>query len=115
MDMAPVEIHKKLMEMGVSDLDAGLVVNCINNKSSYTWMNTDPITKEQIGVVNAFLSDNGMGILVELSEVSYQGKFIWDVKVQRPLELRTEQAEAPAANNRYGPVGRFKTLSELGL
>ncbi len=110
MDMTPVEIHKKLMDMGVSDLDAGLVVNCINSKSTYTWMNTDRVTQEQIKQVNGFLAQKGMRVKVELSEVSYQGKFIWEVKVEGK-----EQEVQETVRKESGPVGRFKSLSEMGL
>ncbi|MFH1470406.1 MAG: hypothetical protein ABIF01_01540, partial [Candidatus Micrarchaeota archaeon] len=81
MEMTPVEIHEKLLGMGVSKLDAELVVNCINKKSAYTWLNTDPITQEQVQQVNDFIAENDMGVKILLSEVPYQNKFIWDVKI----------------------------------
>jgi hypothetical protein len=121
MEMSPQEIHQKLMGMGVSDLDAGLVVNCVTRKSAYTWLNTDPISKEQVANVNDFLTANEMEVKIEVSEVPYQSKFIWDVKVARKsiqLEsnpVQTQQEISPERAKKLGPEGRFKSLSELGL
>ncbi len=129
MEMTPTQIHEKLQEFGVSKLDAELVVNCINKKSSFTWLNTDPITQDQINVVNDFIAQNDMGVKVILSEVPYQSKFIWDVKITAPKPAQApaspqSQAPAPASGQspapdlnkkNLGPEGRFKSLSELGL
>ncbi|MFH1447681.1 MAG: hypothetical protein ABIG39_02355 [Candidatus Micrarchaeota archaeon] len=123
MDMTPVEVHKKLIELGVSDLDAGLVVNCIDKRSTYTWMNTDHITQGHIRTVNDFLLKNDVGIRVELCEVPYRGKYIWEVKAEsKPQQEERRECvdndEAPhkdEASKDKAPHGRFKTLSELGL
>ncbi len=118
MEMTPEQIHGKLLEMGVSKLDAELVVNCINRKSSYTWLNTDPITQDQICIVNDFIAKNDMGVKVILSEVPYQNKFIWDVKITCPkpvAQSEPSQALAPETAKQYGPEGRFRSISELGL
>lgn len=116
MDMTPEQIHKKLMEMGVSDLDAGLVVNCITRKSAYTWLNTDPINREQIGNVNEFLATNNTGLKIELSEVANQGKYIWDVKLtSKPPPPVDAPPPSEAQQKKLGPEGRFRSLSELGL
>jgi hypothetical protein len=116
MDMIPEQLHKKLMEMGVSDLDAGLVVNCVMRKSAYTWLNTDPINGEQIGKVNEFLAENNAGLKILLSEVANQGKYIWDVKlVNKPAPPVDAPEPSEAQQKKLGPEGRFKSLSELGL
>jgi hypothetical protein len=122
MEMSPQEIHQKLMALGVSDLDAGLVVNCISKKSAYTWLNTDPISKEQVQNINDFITSNEMEVKVEVSEVPYQGKFIWDIKVARksiqietPPAAQAQQEMSPERAKKLGPEGRFKSLSELGL
>jgi hypothetical protein len=122
MEMSPTDIHKKLMEFGVSDLDAGLVVNCVQKMSSYTWLNTDPISKEQINNVNEYFAQNDIKIKIEMSEVPHQGKYIWDVKLVKPPVQQTPSedlrhqpnAEHPKQRN-LGPEGRFRSLSELGL
>ena len=122
MEMSPQEIHQKLMALGVSDLDAGLVVNCVTKKSAFTWLNTDQISKEQVASVNEFLASNETEVKVEVSEVPYQSKFIWDVKVARKsIQLESspvaqvQQEISPERAKKLGPEGRFKSLSELGL
>ena len=103
MEMTPKQIHEKLIEMGVSNLDAELVVNCINRKSAYTWLNTDPITREQVRKVNEFIMQNSMGVRIELSEVPYQGKYIWDVKVERRGQADIPVRDIPWNTRNLGP------------
>lgn len=76
------EVHDKVMGMGVSDLDAGLVADCINVGKSTTWMNNDPVAENINERLASFIQDNGYGFEITVSPVRL-GKFIWDVKKKR--------------------------------
>ena len=41
--LTPKEVHDSLMSMGVSDLDAGLVADCLHVGKSTTWMNNEQV------------------------------------------------------------------------
>ena len=58
------EVHDQVMAMGVSDLDAGLVADCINEKLA------------------SFIKENGYGFEITVSPVRMD-KYIWDVKKRR--------------------------------
>ncbi len=77
--MTPKQVHDKLMSFGVSDLDAGLVADCLNVGKSTTWMNNDPVSQEAPEKIAAFLKEQGFGFEITISPVKMD-KFIWDVK-----------------------------------
>lgn len=76
------EVHDRIMAMGVSDLDAGLVADCLNVGKSTSWMNNDPVSDDINGKLRAFLSEHGYGFEITVSPVRMD-KFIWDVKKRR--------------------------------
>ena len=77
--LTPKEIHDSLMSMGVSDLDAGLVADCLHVGKSTTWMNNDEVSDDINGKLSAFLKANGYGFEITVTPVR-MGKYIWDVK-----------------------------------
>jgi len=78
----PKEVHDKVMAMGVSDLDAGLVADCLNVGKSTSWMNNDMVSEGINEKMKAFLAENGYGFEVTVTPVRMD-KFIWDVKKKR--------------------------------
>jgi len=80
--LTPKEVHDKVMSMGVSDLDAGLVADCLNVGKSTSWMNNDPVSDSINDKMKAFLSEHGYGFEITVTPVRCE-KFIWDVKKRR--------------------------------
>ena len=80
--LTPKEVHDKVMSMGVSDLDAGLVADCLNVGKSTTWMNNDPVSDNINEKMKAFIAENGYGFEITVTPVRCE-KFIWDVKKRR--------------------------------
>lgn len=76
------EVHDRIMAMGVSDLDAGLVADCLNVGKSTSWMNNDPVSDNINDKLRAFISEHGYGFEITVSPVRMD-KFIWDVKKRR--------------------------------
>ena len=76
------EVHDTIMAMGVSDLDAGLVADCLNVGKSTSWMNNDPVADNINDKMKAFLAQNGYGFEITVTPVRCD-KFIWDVKKRR--------------------------------
>ena len=77
--LTPKEIHDSLMSMGVSDLDAGLVADCLHVGKSTTWMNNEPVSGNINERLASFLKENGYGFEITVTPVR-MGKYIWDVK-----------------------------------
>lgn len=80
--LSPKEVHDKVMALGVSDLDAGLVADCLNVGKSTTWMNNDPVSDNINEKISSFIKENGFGFEITVSPVRMD-KFIWDVKKRR--------------------------------
>ena len=80
--LTPKEVHDRVMSMGVSDLDAGLVADCLNVGKSTSWMNNDPVSESINDKMRAFLSENGYGFEITVTPVRMD-KFIWDVKKRK--------------------------------
>ncbi|MCX6769316.1 MAG: hypothetical protein NT051_01400 [Candidatus Micrarchaeota archaeon] len=76
------EIHDKVMAMGVSDLDAGLVADCINVGKSTSWMNNDPVSDSINEKLRAFILEHSYAFEIIVTPVRTD-KFIWDVKKRR--------------------------------
>jgi len=75
----PREEHDKVMAYGVSDLDAGLIADCLNVGKSTTWMNNDPVADDINPKLAGFLKEHGYGFEITVTPVR-MGKYIWDVK-----------------------------------
>jgi hypothetical protein len=67
------------MSFGISDLDAGLIADCINVGKSTTWMNNDPVSENINEKLSAFVKENGYPFEITVTEVK-MGRYIWDVK-----------------------------------
>ena len=80
--LTPKEVHDTVMKMGVSDLDAGLVADCLNVGKSTSWMNNDPVSDGINEKMRVFLAENGYGFEIIVTPVRCD-KFIWDVKKRR--------------------------------
>ena len=80
--LAAREIHDKIMAMGVSDLDAGLVADCLNVGKSTSWMNNDPVSDSINDKLRAFLLEHGYAFEISVTPVRTD-RFIWDVKKRR--------------------------------
>ena len=76
------EVHDTIMSMGVSDLDAGLVADCLNVGKSTSWMNNDPVADNINDKLRAFIAESGYGFEITVTPVRCD-KFIWDVKKKR--------------------------------
>ena len=74
----PKNVHDTVMSFGVSDLDAGLVADCLNVGKSTTWMNNDPVSDNRNERLAAFLEEHGFGFEITVTPV--RGRYIWDVK-----------------------------------
>ncbi len=80
--ITPNELNEHLISIGVSKLDASLLVNCITQRKSYFWMNNDPISDGAVARINAFLRERGLATTVEVTDAGTRGK-IWEVKIPR--------------------------------
>lgn len=77
--LSPRQVHDAVMSFGASDLDAGLVADCLHVGKSTTWMNNDEVPQDINGKLSAFLKENGYGFEITVTPVR-MGKYIWDVK-----------------------------------
>jgi len=77
--LTPKQVHDSVMGFGVSDLDAGLVADCLHVGKSTTWMNNDPVSDSINEKLAAFVKENGYGFEITVTPVR-MGKYIWDVK-----------------------------------
>jgi hypothetical protein len=75
----PRQVHDTVMSFGVSDLDAGLVADCLHVGKSTSWMNNDPVSSEAPDKIALFLREHGYGFEITITPVR-MGKYIWDVK-----------------------------------
>ncbi|MEM4348473.1 MAG: hypothetical protein QXN37_02795 [Candidatus Anstonellaceae archaeon] len=76
---SPKQIHDALMALGVSDLDAGLIADCINVGKSTTWMNNDPVPEEINQKLQDFIKKYDLCFSISVTPVKMD-KFIWEVK-----------------------------------
>lgn len=80
--LSPKEVHDKIMSMGASDLDAGLIADCLNVGKSTSWMNNDPVSDNINDKLRAFISEQGYGFEITVTPVRMD-KFIWEVKKRK--------------------------------
>ena len=59
--LTPKEVHDRLMSFGASDLDAGLVADCLHVGKSTTWMNNEQVPDNMNEKLSSFLKENGYG------------------------------------------------------
>jgi len=75
-----IDLHSKLLTIGISDLDAKIILDCIIAKKSCSWMNADFIDDKTVSALNKFITENNYSLQVKVDAVPTRGKFIWDVK-----------------------------------
>ncbi|PIT84529.1 hypothetical protein COU37_02885 [Candidatus Micrarchaeota archaeon CG10_big_fil_rev_8_21_14_0_10_45_29] len=76
------QVMESFREFGLSKLDSELLADCINVQKACTWQNNDEITDEAVEKAKAFLNENKLGILVEVTPSRF-GKFIWETKKEK--------------------------------
>jgi len=62
---------------GLSQLDSELLADCINVQKACSWQNNEEITDEAIAKTKEFLSQNQLGVTVEVTPARF-GKYIWE-------------------------------------
>ncbi len=77
-------VLEKFRSLGFSSLDAGLVADCINVHKACVWQNTDEVGEEAVRDACKFLSENKLGIGLEVTFAKY-GKYIWETKLDHNL------------------------------
>jgi len=75
-------IYEDLKKLGLSELDASLVADCINMQKACTWQNSDPITPEAVDKANDYLSQKNINMRIIVSPSRFD-KFIWETKKLR--------------------------------
>lgn len=74
------EVSEKLEALGFSACDAEALADCLVSNKSVSWVNTDPVSKEMLDRLGAFMKEGGYVIKVSVQEVPTRGKYIWDVE-----------------------------------
>ncbi len=74
------DLHKKLIGLGVSDLDAKILLDCIVAKKSCSWVNIDEISESVVASLNKFMQENNHPLVVKVDPVPTRSKYIWEVK-----------------------------------
>ncbi|VVB56771.1 Uncharacterised protein [uncultured archaeon] len=72
----------ELRRIGLSQLDAELVTDCVNMHKAVVWQNTDEVSDAQMAAVKKFLDDNRLGISVEVTPGRF-GKMMWETKLAK--------------------------------
>ncbi len=76
-------LHKTLMTLGASELDAKILLDCVLSSKSCSWVNTDMIEDKHVLALNKFMVENNYPLLVKVEQVPMRGKFIWEVKAKK--------------------------------
>ncbi|GEM_PF-1743536 len=80
--MAKMEYMELLMGMGISDVDADTVYDCIVTKEGCTWTSCDLIPEDTENRLNDYLRQHDLA--VKITPISTRGQFIWTVeKIKR--------------------------------
>jgi len=76
--MSKQEHMKYLMEMGISDVDADTVYDCIATKEVCTWTSVDEVPADTEQKVNEYIRP--YNLQVRIIPVGISGRYIWEVK-----------------------------------
>jgi hypothetical protein len=82
--MEQQEIYVRLLKVGISETDAKVIADCAATKSSASWVNTDPISRESIKALLDMNNEHKFGLSFSIKEVPNRGKYIWEVKALQP-------------------------------
>lgn len=75
--MAKEEYMALLMGMGISDVDADTVYDCIVTKEVCTWTSCDKIPDDLEARLNEFLAQHRLK--VSITPITTRGQYIWQV------------------------------------
>lgn len=78
--LSGTQVHQHLRGLGISELDASLISDCINVHKSCSWQNNDEVTDTAVASARKFILDNRLGVDVKMSPARF-GKFIWEVSL----------------------------------
>ena len=74
------QVSDELMKMGFSESDSEALADCMVNGNSLSWVNSDEVTDEMLGLLNKFIEVNNAKVEVKVDEVATRGKYVWTVK-----------------------------------
>jgi hypothetical protein len=74
------QVSGELVKMGFSESDSEALADCMVNGNSLSWVNSDPVTDEMLGLLNKFIEVNNATVEVKVDEVATRGKYVWTVK-----------------------------------
>lgn len=69
--------------LGIAVEDAEVLADCMVTKKVCSWINTAPVSNEQITKVNEFFVQNSVPIFLHVDHIPTRDKYIWEVKVKR--------------------------------
>ena len=76
------QIMENLTSTGITKDDALVIADCIVNRKSCSWVNTDPVDEKMINSLKEVILKNNYGIAVIIESIATRGKFIWEVKIK---------------------------------
>ncbi len=79
--MSKQEHVEYLMNIGISDVDADTVYDCIATKEVCTWTSVDEVPRDTEQKVNDYLKP--FELVIKIIPVGLGGRCIWEVKKMR--------------------------------
>ena len=76
------QIHDELVKLGIPELDAGLITDCLNVGKYCSWLNTEEVKPEAIAGSNALIAGLKMPSEVKVTQARFD-KLIWEVAKKR--------------------------------
>lgn len=77
--MEKIDIYKDLLECGISELDAKIVLDCVIRKTSCSWINNDEIKDGAERRLNDYLKQYNLAAKIEPQPMT--GRYIWEIKL----------------------------------
>jgi capsule polysaccharide export protein KpsC/LpsZ len=65
---------------GIAKDDAEVIADCMATKRLCSWVNTEPVTNEQVKKINELIVQHNIPIFVVVDSVPTRSKYIWEVK-----------------------------------
>ncbi len=75
------EMMSQFTDIGITEHDALIIVDCIVTRKSCSWVNNDPVDDKLIHDLRDLIARHGYRIKVDIQAVPTRSKFIWEVKV----------------------------------
>lgn len=76
------QMHDELVKIGIPELDAGLITDCLNVGKFCSWLNTDPVTPQAVAGANALIAGKNLPAEVKVTQARFD-KLIWEVARKR--------------------------------